>query len=165
MSTTAVNGSQDGPPAGALARARLGYLLKHAQMGYATFANAALAPYRIDGRELAVLSFLSEQSLLSQQEVAQRLGVDRTTMVALIDALERRGLVERHPHPDDRRKNIVALTAAGRDTMAGATEAADGAERRFLEPLGEAGARQLKDALRTLLGSAEPFAAPPRAKA
>jgi DNA-binding MarR family transcriptional regulator len=74
-------------------------------------------------------------------------------MVALIDALERRGLVERNPHPDDRRKNIVALTAAGGETMAGATRAADDAERRFLEPLGQAGAQQLKDALRLLLGS------------
>jgi DNA-binding MarR family transcriptional regulator len=154
VSTTAADGRPEPPPADALARARLGFLLKHVQLGYAALGGAALAPYGIDGRELAVLSFLSQQSLLSQQEVARRLGVDRTTMVALVDALERRGLVERSPHPDDRRKNVVALTAAGRETMAGAALAADDAERRFLEPLGEAGAQQLKEALRILLGSA-----------
>jgi DNA-binding MarR family transcriptional regulator len=153
VSTTAADGRAEPPPPDALARARLGFLLKHVQLGYAALASAALAPYGIDGRELAVLSFLSQQNLLSQQEVAHRLGVDRTTMVALIDALERRGLVERNPHPDDRRKNIVALTAAGGETMAGATRAADDAERRFLEPLGQARAQQLKDALRLLLGS------------
>ncbi len=154
MSTTAAGGLPEPPPADALARARLGFLLKHVQLGYAAVAGTALAPYGIDGRELAVLSFLAQQSLLSQQEVAHRLGVDRTTMVALIDGLEHSGLVERHPHPDDRRKNIVALTAAGRETMAGAARAAGDAERRFLEPLGETGAQQLKDALRALLDSA-----------
>ncbi len=154
MSTTAADGRQEGQPQETLARARLGYLLKHAHLSFASFANAALAPYGIDGRELAVLAFLSGQSLLSQQEVAHRLGVDRTTMVALIDGLEGKGLVERNPHPDDRRKNIVALTAAGRETMAGAAQAADDTERRFLEPLGEAGAQRFKDSLRTLLGGA-----------
>jgi DNA-binding MarR family transcriptional regulator len=83
-------------------------------------------------------------------------GVDRTTMVALIDGLERGGLVERSPHPEDRRKNVVALTAAGRETMAAAAGAADDAERRFLAPLGEAGAQQFTGALRILLGADAP---------
>jgi DNA-binding MarR family transcriptional regulator len=36
--------------------------------------------------------------------------VDRATMVVLIDELENKGLVQRRPHPEDRRKNVVALT-------------------------------------------------------
>ncbi len=130
---------------------RLGYLLKHAHLSYAELAGSALAPHGVDGREVAVLSRLSGPDPLSQQEIARRLGIDRTTMVALVDALERKGLVERHPHPDDRRKNLVALTAAGRETLAAATRALDEAERRFLGPLGEAGAREFTEALRRLL--------------
>jgi DNA-binding MarR family transcriptional regulator len=148
--------STEEPPANAadiLALARLGYLLKHVQLSFAALANAALAPYGINGRELAVLTFLSRRDPLSQQEAAHGLGVDRTTMVALIDDLERKGLVKRTAHPKDRRKNIVAVTGAGRETMAGATRAADAAERRFLAPLGEAGARQLKEALRALVSA------------
>jgi DNA-binding MarR family transcriptional regulator len=87
----------------------------------------------------------------SQQQAARRLGIDRTTMVALLDALEDKGLVTRHPHAEDRRKNVVELTAPGRDTLRDATWAGDDAERRFLAPLTEPAARQLKDALRTLL--------------
>jgi DNA-binding MarR family transcriptional regulator len=131
---------------------RVGFLLKHAQLGYAGLATAALAPYGIDGRELAVLTLLAGQDLLSQQELAHDLGIDRTTMVALIDGLETKNLVERRPHPSDRRKNIVELTAVGRRTLADAARAADDAERRFLGPLGEEGATQFKTALRTLLG-------------
>jgi DNA-binding MarR family transcriptional regulator len=137
----------------ALAQARLGFLLKHAHLSFAAVSTAALAPYGIDGRERAVLAVMAGPGLLSQQEVAGRLGVDRTTMVALIDELERKNLVERRPHPDDRRKNIVELTAAGRKTLAGATRALAGAERRFLEPLGEVNARRFTEALRTLFSA------------
>ena len=151
MSTEATDGSRSS----AEVPAYLGYLLKHAQLNYAGLASAAQAPYGIDGRELAVLSALAGRELLSQQEVARRLGIDRTTMVALIDGLERKSLVERHPHPDDRRKNVVELTAAGRETLAAASRATIDAERRFLEPLGEEGAQRFTDALRTL------FATPP----
>jgi DNA-binding MarR family transcriptional regulator len=143
---------------------RLGYLLKHAQLRLAELTAAALAPHGIGGRELAVLLVLAGREPASQQQAARRLGVDRTTMVALIDALEDKGLVTRHPHADDRRKNVVELTAAGRDTLSRATEAGDDAERRFLEALPQPDARQLREALHTLVtrpggGPEEP---PPR---
>jgi DNA-binding MarR family transcriptional regulator len=130
---------------------RLGYLLKHARLKLGELTAAALAPYGLDGRELAVLIVLAGCEPASQQQAARRLGIDRTTMVALLDALEDKGLVTRHPHAEDRRKNVVELTAPGRDTLRAATQAGDDAERRFLAPLSEPAARQLKDALRTLL--------------
>jgi DNA-binding MarR family transcriptional regulator len=130
---------------------RLGYLLKHAQLSYFERSTTALAPFGLDGRELAVLAGVDAPHPLSQQEVAARLGVDRTTMVALVDALEAKGLVERRPHPSDRRKNAVALTDVGRRTLVEAGAAADEAQRRFLEPLGADGAERFVAALRTLL--------------
>lgn len=130
---------------------RLGYLLKHANLRFADLSSAALAPYGIDGRELAVLVSLDEQDPLSQREAARRLGIDRTTMVALVDKLEGKGLAERRRHADDRRRNLVALTAAGRETLRLASVAAEDAERRFLEPLSEAEARRFRNALRRLV--------------
>jgi DNA-binding MarR family transcriptional regulator len=111
----------------------------------------ALAPHGIDGRELAVLNALADQDPLSQQETARRLGIDRTTMVALVDALENKGLVERRPHPEDRRKNVVELTGTGHDTRRRATRASQDAERRFLAALDEDDAKRLKEALRALI--------------
>jgi DNA-binding MarR family transcriptional regulator len=130
---------------------RLGYLLKHARLRLGELAAAALAPYGLDGRELAVLLVLASGEPASQQEAARRLDVDRTTMVALVDALEDKGLVARHPHAADRRKNVVELTPAGRATLSGATQASDDAERRFLAPLTGPAIKQLKDALYTLV--------------
>ncbi|WP_405884002.1 MarR family winged helix-turn-helix transcriptional regulator [Streptomyces sp. NBC_01384] len=130
---------------------RLGYLLKHAQQRLARASAEALAPFGIDGHELAVLAVLAAEYPLSQVEVAGRLGVDRTTMVALVDGLEDHGLVERRRSPQDRRKNIVELTAAGRDCLDRAERARRAMERRFLAPLDEAAAAALVRALQILV--------------
>lgn len=132
---------------------RLGYLLKHVQHSLMLTAAPALAPHGIDGRELAVLAVLGADVPLSQQEAAGQLGVDRTTMVALVDVLAAKGLVERHRSPDDRRKNIVELTAAGRQCLTAAGQARDQAERRFLAPLGDAEAARFVRALQTLVAA------------
>jgi DNA-binding MarR family transcriptional regulator len=129
---------------------RLGYLLKHAQQQLVEAAAPVMAPFGIDGRELAVLTVLAAQAPLSQQEAAEELGVDRTTMVALVDALEAKGLVERHRSPQDRRKNIVVLTAGGQDCLRDAGQARDEVEREFLGPLGDALSRQFVRALQIL---------------
>lgn len=129
---------------------RLGFLLKHAQLRLAEFTGAALEPYGISGRELAVLLVLADGEPGSQQQAARRLGVDRTTMVGLIDALEKNGLVSRR-QAEDRRRNVVELTDAGRDTLGRATAASDEAQRRFLAPLGPAAAAQLAESLTELV--------------
>jgi DNA-binding MarR family transcriptional regulator len=105
----------------------------------------------VDGHELAVLVVLSAGEPLSQVEAAGRLGVDRTTMVSLIDGLEDHGLVERRRSPHDRRKNIVELTPEGQDCLRQAEKARRAAERRFLAPLDDETAASLVRALRTLV--------------
>jgi len=129
---------------------RLGYLLKHVQLRLATASTQALAPYGVDGRELAVLVVLAAEYPLSQLEAAGRLGVDRTTMMTLVDVLENKGLVERRRSREDRRRNIVELTTTGRDVLRQAEQARQDLERRFLAPLGAAEAEAFGHALRVL---------------
>jgi DNA-binding MarR family transcriptional regulator len=135
--------------------ARLGYLLKHAQLRLAEHAEPALAPFGLGARELAVLAVLAAGRPLSQLEAARRLGVDRTTMVALVDALEGKGLVERRRSEEDRRRNVVELTERGVRVRADAEKAREAAERQFLAPLGEKDAARLVKALRTLVKPAD----------
>ena len=144
MSTT-----DDGP--GPELSRRLGYLLKHAQQLVAELNAKALAPYGINGREVAVLLVIADREPTSQQQAAQRLGIDRTTMVAMLDTLEGKGLVSRHPDADDRRRNVVELTDAGKDTLRRAAKASDDAERQFLAPLSAQAAEQLRDSLQALV--------------
>ncbi|HWU58912.1 MAG TPA: MarR family transcriptional regulator [Microbacteriaceae bacterium] len=130
---------------------RLGYLLKHAQLRFAQLSAEALLPYGVTGRQCAILATIDGEGLLSQQDVAQLLKVDRTTMVALIDELETAGLVLRRTHPDDRRKNVVELTPAGRDSLRSADAARHRAETRFLASLSDAQAEAFRNALRALV--------------
>ncbi|GAA3199335.1 MarR family winged helix-turn-helix transcriptional regulator [Actinocorallia longicatena] len=130
---------------------RLGYLLKHAQLRLGALVEAATEPHGLGGRELAVLAVLAEGRPLSQLEAAERLGVDRTTMVALLDALEAKGVVERRRSPEDRRRNIVELTPGGRDRFHSAETARAAAEREFLAALTPAESTELLRLLRLTL--------------
>ncbi|GAB3450681.1 MarR family winged helix-turn-helix transcriptional regulator [Actinophytocola sediminis] len=127
------------------------YLLKHAQLRMAELTTEALAPHGIDGRELGVLLAVAGHQPTSQQQAAHRLGIDRTTMVAMLDTLEAKGLVSRHPDAEDRRRNVVELTESGQDTLRLATEASGAAERAFLGPLTPQAVRSLRNSLRTLV--------------
>jgi DNA-binding MarR family transcriptional regulator len=142
---------QDKP--GAELTDRLGYLLKHAQQRLTELNAAALEPFGLSGRELAVLLVFDALGPTSQQDAARRLGVDRTTMVALVDALEAKSIVVRAPYAEDRRRNVVRFTERGYELFQQARVASDEAERRFLDPLAldDAGAERLRAQLRALI--------------
>jgi DNA-binding MarR family transcriptional regulator len=131
--------------------AHLGYLLKHVQLRFFELGAAALGPLGISGREAAVLAAIADRYPVSQGEIAHALNVDRTTMVALIDDLQGKGLVRRRQDPEDRRKNAVELTDAGSATARRAADAVGRAERDFLAPLPAAEAARFKRTLRALL--------------
>src|ERR1700744_3880763 len=136
---------------GPLVRGRLAYLLKHAGLRMEELNMAALAPYGIDGRELGILLVIASHDPGSQQQAAQRLGIDRTSMVTRLDALEEKGLVSRHPHAQDRRRNVVELTDAGRDTVRRATKATERAEAALLAALTPQQAERLREALQVIV--------------
>jgi DNA-binding MarR family transcriptional regulator len=131
-------------------RGRLTYLLKYAFLELERLHEAHLEPYGINARELAVLLLLADREPESQQQAAQRLGVDRTTMVGLLDAVEAKGLVVRRPDPTDRRRNVVELTDRGRATLGHATRASDEAEQELLADLSKADAARLRETLARL---------------
>lgn len=64
--------------------------------------------------DYAVLAALETGPAQTQARLAAAIGRDRTRLIASLDRLEQRGLVERAPDPDDRRNRIVSLTGPGR---------------------------------------------------
>ena len=82
----------------------------------ARFAEA-LAPLNLAPPHFGVLNVLHAGEPLSQQELGRNLGIDPSTMVALIDELEARGYVERRRDPGDRRAHALHLTADGRAAL------------------------------------------------
>ncbi|TDE57911.1 MarR family transcriptional regulator [Nonomuraea mesophila] len=71
----------------------------------------------ITPREFVVLS-TADGRALTQLELGQAAGIDKSTLVITLDDLERRGLVCRRPAPADRRRRVIEITGAGRDALA-----------------------------------------------
>jgi len=127
-----------------------GYLLRLAHV-HAERKAAEAFPDGPHPRLFAVLSALAEAGPLSQQRLAERLRVNRTSMVAVADELEREGYVERRRDPADRRAYALHVTDAGLVTLA--TRAGDiaGADEELTSALSARERARLNDLLRQLV--------------
>jgi DNA-binding MarR family transcriptional regulator len=146
-----VDDRDDLPPAMA---DRLGFLLGRAHIAHRQVAEVALAPLGLAPRQFGALALLADEGPLSQQRLGERMGVDRTTMVALVDGLERGGLVERERNPDDRRAYALRATPRGRSVLGRAAAAVERAEEELLASIPARDARRLKQILRKLIDAA-----------
>ena len=113
--------------------ALLGYRLRRAQSAVfadfaATFAKVgeALTP-----GEFGLLVLVERNAGLSQMALARALGIDRSTLVPILDRLQGRGLVVRRPSPTDGRTHALALTPAGQKALARFARLVRGHERRI----------------------------------
>jgi DNA-binding MarR family transcriptional regulator len=132
------------PPLPASLHRRLGAILSWATENAQEVANRALEPLGLTVKHFGVMTFLryeaeagSERASLSQQAIGERLRIDRTTMVALIDDLERAGYVKRERNPEDRRAYVITLTVAGRKAHTRAEKAVDTRAADFFGRLSE----------------------------
>ena len=114
-----------------------------------------LAPRGFHPREFGLMTILAGRPGITQQDLAGLARIDPSSMVAVLDGLEERGLVERRVDTDDRRRRAVSLTGEGRATL----EALQGEARKihasFMEPLTEDERKQLNGLLRKLAGLEE----------
>ena len=130
--------------------ARTSYLLGRAASRVQALGERDLEPLGITPREYSVLAVLTERSPLSQTQVAETLGLDRTTILKLGASLERKRLVLRERDANDARAYAVALTPAGERLRAHAFDLLLACEARFLTPLNRNERRQLHDLLARL---------------
>ena len=95
----------------------IGYNLRRAQVAVFQSFQAAVAPHDITPGQFGVLIMIMENQGLSQSDLGSAVGIDRSTMVAVIDRLESRGLVVRAPSPNDRRSYALRLSDKGDELM------------------------------------------------
>ena len=122
--------------------ATVGFLLSQLGAANARWFHQTLAPIGLEPRQFAILRFVAMAEGQSQQALGDSLQIAPSRMVALIDELEARGLMERRPNPSDRRARALHLTDGGRKALETAMERAMDHEAQLCEPLGE-GERQL----------------------
>lgn len=113
----------------------IGFLLAKAyQRAYALFKEE-LDRYNLTPQQFGLLAFLWIEDGMSQSDLSARSQIDRTTMGGLIDRLEKEHLVERRPHPDDRRAYRICLTHKGKSLENELTAVAEHALGKVTSPL------------------------------
>ncbi|MUL44055.1 MarR family transcriptional regulator [Streptomonospora sp. PA3] len=111
-----------------------------------------LSSLHVSVKQQAALTVLADEGPMTQHELGRRLGIDRTTVVGVVDGLDGDGLVERRRSPTDRRAYLLTLTPAGRDTQEQGRQRVAEAEHRFLGALGESDRARLRELLARALG-------------
>ncbi len=101
----------------------------------------------LNARMWGALNVLAAEGPVSQQQLGQAIGMDPSSMVGTIDELESRGLVQRRPHPSDRRAHALHLTDAGRDILTSGRGVARAAQEELLAPLDADDRQRLHDLL------------------
>jgi DNA-binding MarR family transcriptional regulator len=128
-----------------------GFLLQRAHRRLRLAHSEALRHLDLGIAHVAVMGLLAERGDLSQRQLIELMDADKSTMVYLIDQLEKQGLAERRDNPQDRRAYSVHLTELGRRRLAETGEIVRRVEDDMLAPL-SASERKTLDTLLLRIG-------------
>jgi DNA-binding MarR family transcriptional regulator len=129
---------------------RISYAVARLERAIRQGINQRVKPYGLTTLQYTTLSVLGRRDGLSNAQLARRAYMTPQSMNEVIDALERKGLIVRNPHPNHRRVYPASLTAKGREVLGECDRAVDELESQMLSDLT---ARQA-DALRVGVMSA-----------
>jgi MarR family transcriptional regulator, transcriptional regulator for hemolysin len=139
----------------------LAWLLSQASFALTREVSAAFDDLGVSPRGYHVLA-AAAAGALTQKELADRVGLDKTTMVATVDELESAGLAERRPSKTDRRARVIAVTAGGKRKVAEGLKVVEQVQADVLGSLPAGERRAFISALSRLVG--ERLAAPVECK-
>jgi len=91
----------------------MGYRLRRAQIRFFYDFEKTMGGVQISPGQFGVITLIAANPGLSQSALARAVGIERSTMVAVIDVLESRSLVERRPSPVDGRSYALVLSSKG----------------------------------------------------
>ena len=126
------------------------FLLARANALSLAAGNAALAGFGLRVRSYSVLALAVGDARPSQRELAEFLRLDPSQVVALVDDLQGRGLVQRQADPADRRANVVVATPDGEACFAAARVAVRAAEGELHAELDDDDRARLAELLQRL---------------
>lgn len=128
----------------------VGYNLKRAYLIVSSDFKHTLGQDGFAPRVFSALSLVVQYPNITQSEVARRLGIERSGLVAIIDELESRELLQRVAVPNDRRIQALAPTAAGQATYARARDAVLAHEAALFSEFSDAEMQSLMGLLRKI---------------
>ena len=117
------------------AGARISYVVARLERAVRTAINERVKPYGLTTLQYTTLSVLGRRGSLSNAQLARRSYMTPQSMSEVIDALERKGLIERKQHPNHRRVMPAKLTATGVKVLEACDEAVDAMEEEMMRDL------------------------------
>src|SRR4051812_3168859 len=123
-------------PVAASSGVGLGWALATLLRDYQAQVEAALAGLPGGARAFLVMTHAEKETCHSQIAIAERVGLDKTTLTYLLDDLEREGLIKRTTDPNDRRSRHISLTAEGSKSLARYSRAVEQVDQQILARLG-----------------------------
>jgi len=99
------------------------------------FWGRQVARFSVTAVQAMVLNFLFDEDKVPSHRLGERTRLDSATLTGILDRLEAMELVERRPHPDDRRAILVCLTAKGKKLAGEIRKTMELANREFLQTL------------------------------
>jgi DNA-binding MarR family transcriptional regulator len=114
-----------------------GFLLNRSARLIRDRNTEALKPTGLTVRDLGLLRVIASEGPLTQQGLSERHKTDRSTIVDVIDGLEKRQLVMRSANPRDRRSYLLMITPRGKKLLAAANKLTLKEKQKFLEALNE----------------------------
>jgi MarR family transcriptional regulator, transcriptional regulator for hemolysin len=128
----------------------LSWLLAQAHFALGSEINSSFGPLGISNRAYHVLA-TAQGGEYTQKDLADLIGLDKTTMVVTIDELEEAGLAERRPSEADRRARVISVTKAGEKKVREGQEVVDRIQKDVLGTLSVADRKVFLEALETLV--------------
>ncbi|MEO7128497.1 MAG: MarR family transcriptional regulator [Rhodoferax sp.] len=116
----------------------MGYNARRAALAIIESFLRNMAVYELRPVDFSVLSLITHNSGITSRQLCSALNILPPNLVGMINALERRGLIMRHPHPNDRRATGLHLTEAGQTLMHDAEHTASDLEARAANRLSAA---------------------------
>lgn len=112
-----------------------GHLLRRCQQRAVEIFMEEIGPARLTPRQFALLLTLAQRPGLTQTELVEQTGIDRSTVGDMVDRLVRRGLVRRRRSGRDQRANTLAILPMGTAALRDALPAVERAQARIMAPL------------------------------
>ena len=138
-------------------KASTGLMLWRVTNSWQREIRAALAPFGLTHVQfvlLAALTSMEHETPVMQRDLAERAVTDPMMTSQVLRTLEDKDLVERHPHPTDRRARTLRVTPAGVALVNSANADVEQADRAYFSALGKKG-RDFTDCLATLSAAAD----------
>lgn len=116
-------------------RVYFGYCLNRAALRLRTIFSQKIEKYNLIPPQYGIMCLLNHSGSLSQNQIGDFVGIDKATMVKLIDGLENRGLAKRISSKMDRRTKKIELTPKGLELLQTLQKIHRKVEKDFLKPL------------------------------